>query len=66
MRVIMGIDQARNDQLARSIHHFVTCALSLLADRNNSAILNDNIANRRLVNVAAMVIDLPTADQNSF
>src|SRR5262245_11855724 len=66
MRVVMRIDEPGYHQPSGCIDDFLHgLAGKIGADRNNLVVFDKNICNRRLMDVAVMVVDLAAPDQRS-
>ena len=65
--MVVRIDEARHDQSTGRVDDFVhAVGRKIGADRNDLVVFDQDIGDRRLMDVALMVIDLAAADQHSF
>jgi pilus assembly protein Flp/PilA len=63
----MGIDQAGPDQPTGRIDHFMLAGgCEIGADRGDPAVCNEDIGDRRMMDIAVMVVDLPASNQQLF
>ena len=63
----MRVNQARNDQFAASVQDGrCPSAVQVLPYSDDLASLNQNIGHVGLVNISAMIIDLPSANNDSL
>jgi hypothetical protein len=63
----MGIDQAGHDQPTGGIDHFMLAVgREMGADRGDAAVCNEDIGDRRMMDIAVMVVDLPASNQQLF
>src|SRR5262249_49735120 len=59
MRMIMRIDESGHDQSSRGIDDFVhVVGCKIGADRKDLVVFDQNIGDRRLMDIAFMVVDL--------
>ena len=65
--MIVRIDQAGHDQPSRRVDHLVLAVgCQIAADRDDFAVFDQDVGDRRLMDVAVMVVDLAAADQQFF
>src|SRR5919198_426869 len=67
MRMVMRIDEPGHGQPSGCIDDFLhALAGKIGADRNYLVVFDENICDRRLMDVAVMVVNLSASDQRSF
>ena len=61
--MVVRVDQAGDDELAARIDHLCVVGREIGADRDDVAVLDQDVGDLRLVDVAVVVVDLAAADQ---
>ena len=64
--MIVGVDEARDDEPVARVHDLGAAGVEILSNRDDSAVLDQDVGDLGLMDVAVMIVDLAATDDDRF